>query len=782
MTHYDFGVIQALRLKKMKKLLRKVNRYAETMRTLSDEDLAMKTQEFRQQLSKGASLDSLLPEAFAVVREVDYRVLGIFPYDVQVLGAIALHQGNLAEMKTGEGKTLTATMPLYLNALSGKGAFLVTTNEYLANRDGREMRPVFEFLGLTVGITDPTAKQAEKKAIYQSDIIYTTSAILGFDYLIDNLSVQKQQKFMRTFHYAIVDEADEVLLDLAQTPLVISGSPRVQSNNIMVASHFVDSLTAEQDYHYDEEENKVWLTTKGIKEAERFFDVENLFTQEHFDLTRQIILALKAHITYQNGKDYLVKDDKIYLLDSTNGRLLEGTRLQGGIHQAIEAKEQVSLSQEQRAMASITYQNLFQLFSKLSGMTGTAESAENEFIDIYGMMVIQIPTNLPVIRVDLPDRIFTTLPEKISAIIEQVKAIAQTGRPILLVTASVTMSELYSELLLLEEVPHNLLNAGTSAKEAQMISEAGKKGSVIVATNMAGRGTDIRLTAEAKALGGLYVIATEHMPSKRMDLQIRGRAGRQGEPGTSQFYVSLEDELLTKFVGDKIRRAVKKKLPKIDEQLPKELKGAKYRRWVTEAQETSEFVDKNTRLMTVEYGRSVQVQRQFIYDMRNSLLQGEFEAIDIMTKACAFAITSFFHDTKDITLNEANRFIYDHIAYDVKGFSDNKEMSAKMHQLVVLRLAEKKQFLHQYYAEFCRTVILKAIDESWIEEVDYLQQLRRLVSGQAINQRNPIFAYHQEAFSSYLKMQKDIAKKILHYAMLNDLSFDDKGDLVVAFI
>lgn len=785
---YTDKVIQRFRLNNLKKVLKKVNRYRETMRSLSDDDLASKTQEFQKRLAHGESLDDLLPEAFAVVREVDYRVLGLFPYDVQVLGAIALHQGYLAEMKTGEGKTLTATMPLYLNALSRKGVFLVTTNGYLANRDGLEIKPVFTFLGLTVGIggakdSDAPIELEEKKHIYSSDIVYITNSALGFDYLFDNLASNESQKFMRPFHYAIVDEADEVLLDVAQTPLVISGSPRVQSNYIEVSSRFVESLIPEIDYHYDEEENEIWLTQKGINEAESFFDVNNLFSVASFDLTRQIMLALRAYETFKKGKDYLIKDGKVNLLDSGNGRIMVGTRLQGGIHQAIEAKEKIELTQEQRAVASITYQNLFQMFPKLSGMTGTGKSAENEFIDIYDMPVIQVPTNVPVQRQDLPDRIFSTLPEKISAIIDLVKSVRDSGRPILLVTASVTMSELYSELLLMEEIPHNLLNAGTAAKEAQMISEAGQVGSVIVATNMAGRGTDIKLSPEAKALGGLYVIGTERMANERMDLQMRGRAGRQGDPGTSQFFVSLEDELLIKFMGAKIDRSLKKKLLKVDYQQPRELYHHKYKKWVTKSQKSSEFLGRTIRSTTVDYDRSVRVQRQFVYEARNQLLQGKAEGTEVVLRACTFVIKDFFKKKGTITAIEASRFIYDNIAYNFDGFKTHCDISPNiMLKMVESNLIDKQLKIPKHYSDFCNAVILKALDESWTEEVDYLQQLRRLVSGHAINQRNPVLEYHKEAFLSYSKMQKDIAQRILQYAMLSEVSYNDEGDLVINFI
>ena len=535
-------------LRVVKKILKKVNSHAEEMSKLSDNQLKDKTQQFKKRLKQGETLDNILPEAFAAIREADKRVLGMFPYDVQVMGGIVLHQGNIAEMKTGEGKTLTATMPMYLNALSGESIILVTTNEYLANRDCEEMSQVYNWMGLSAASAVPEnaddLKVEEKREIYNSDIVYTTNNALGFDYLIDNLASSKEEKFMPEFSYVIVDEVDAVLLDTATTSLVISGAPRVQSNMYKMTDEFVVSLEEEEDYRLDEEKKNVWLTRKGIEVAQEYFRVPNLYDGKHVELVRHITLALKAHNLFEKGKDYVIEDNKMYLLDSTEGRILENTKMQQGQQQAIEAAEGAEISDDMRSMASITYQNFFRLFKKIGGMTGTGKTANKEFIETYYMKVIQIPTNNPVIRKDYPDKIYPTLREKLMASLKLVKELHEKGQPILLTTADVELSEIYSEILLHEQIPHNLLNAHNAAKEAEIISEAGQWGSVTVATSMAGRGTDIKLGKGVKELGGLAVIGTELMPSKRTELQLRRRSGRQGDPGFSQFFVSLEDDVV----------------------------------------------------------------------------------------------------------------------------------------------------------------------------------------------------------------------------------------------
>ena len=481
-------------IRRLKKILAKIKSFEKEMSSLSDLDLQKKTVEFKKRLADGENLDQLLPEAYAVVREADKRILGLFPYDVQVMGAIVLHEGNIAEMATGEGKTLTATMPLYLNALSGQGAMLVTPNSYLALRDAKEMGPVYRFLGLTIETAvradeSKPLETKEKRRIYQADIVYTTNSALGFDYLIENLAENKKNQFLREFNYVIIDEIDSILLDSAQTPLIISGAPRVQSNFYDMMDTLVQTLYEDEDYCYDDEKNEVWLTQKGIRAAESFLGLNHLFSKENQELVRHLNLALRAHMVYKKDQDYVVRQSEneaeVVLLDRATGRLMELTRLQGGQHQAIEAKEHVKLTQETRAMASITYQNLFKLFRKLSGMTGTGKVVESEFLETYSMSVVKIPTNCPVIRRDYPDRIYQTLPEKVFASLDEVKHYHAKGNPLLIFTGSVEMSEIYSSLLLREGIAHNLLNANNAAREAQMIAESGQLGAVTVATSMA---------------------------------------------------------------------------------------------------------------------------------------------------------------------------------------------------------------------------------------------------------------------------------------------------------
>lgn len=781
------------RIHKLKKIIKKITNFSEYMSCLSDEELKLKTVEFKKRLANGETLDNLLPEAFAVVRETSKRILGLYHYEVQLLGGIVIHQGNLAEMKTGEGKTLTATLPLYLNALTGKGAFLVTPNAYLANRDGQEMKSIYEFLGLSVGIRvgdDSTTELSvcEKREIYNSDIIYTTHSALGFDYLIDNLASSIDQKFMRSLNFAIIDEADEVLLDSAQTPLVISGAPRVQSNLYKICNSFITTLIEDEDFIQKREKKEIWLTSKGIDKAESFFSISKMYELSKIELVRHVNLALRAHKIFEKDKDYLIFDEKIVLLDKGNGRVLNMTKLQGGLHQAIESKEGVKITEEMRAMASITYQNLFLIFSKIGGMTGTGKTSETEFIDVYNMAVIRIPTHKPIIRKDLPDKVYTTLPEKIWASVEFVKKIHEKGQPILLVTGSVKMSELYSEILLYEGISHNLLNAHNEVKEAQMISEAGQIGSVTVATNMAGRGTDIKISNEVKKIGGLAVIGTERMSNERMDLQIKGRSGRQGDPGFSQFFISLEDDLITNFGPQWIRNYFKKNAYKVDDKKPKEIRKIKIKKMISNAQDVSESKGCMARKMTYEFDKSVKTQRNFIYNERNAILNNDVERFDILN-ICRKAIDDFIVSNHYLNKEMITRFILDTISYDFEEIPNNLDITDK--EVIRSYLMDLiKKILNKKYAadnsenmlKLYQLSVLKAIDECWVEEVDYLQQLRQLVQSRQSAQRNTINEYHKEAMKSYEKMKKDIYYQSLQNIMLSKIYIDKEGNTKLMFI
>lgn len=785
-------------IQRLKKILAKVKSFESEMAGLSDADLRKKTQEFKERLAAGETLDDILPEAYAVVREADKRVLGMFPYDVQVMGAIVLHEGNVAEMATGEGKTLTATMPLYLNALSGQGAMLVTTNTYLALRDAQEMGQVYRFLELTIEAA-VVADEAEnltpkqKRLIYQADIVYTTNSALGFDYLIENLAENKDSQYLSPFNYVIIDEIDSILLDSAQVPLVISGAPRVQSNFYGIMDTFITTLKEEGDYHYDDEKNEVWLTSKGILAAESFLDLEHLFSKENQELVRHLNLALRAHKLYKKDKDYVVrqgdKEAEVVLLDRSTGRLLEMTRLQGGQHQAIEAKEHVKLTEETRAMASITYQNLFRLFRKISGMTGTGKVVESEFMETYSMSVIKIPTNQPVIRQDLPDQLYQTLPEKVFASLDEVKYYHAQGNPLLIFTGSVEMSEIYSSLLLREGIAHNLLNANNAAREAQIIAESGQKGAVTVATSMAGRGTDIKLGPGVADLGGLVVIGTERMENQRIDLQIRGRSGRQGDPGISKFFISLEDDLLRKWGPDWLKKFYKDYSTEEVQQHPVQLGQRRFRRLVAKAQRASESSAKMSRRMTLEYAQCMKIQREITYAERNRLIQAEERIDEEISRVLSQVIHQAAYEQSYETRADLYRFILDHfsyhaerIPYDFDIYSPEK-IAELLQDIAEQELQAKKAYLKsdKLFTHFQRVSVLKAIDENWVEQVDYLQQLKTALSGQHFSMKNPLVEYYQEAYDGFEYMKERMKQQIVKNLLMSELALNPKGEVIMYF-
>lgn len=785
-------------IQRLKKILAKVKSFESEMAGLSDAELRKKTQEFKERLASGETLDSLLPEAYAVVREADKRVLGMFPYDVQVMGAIVLHEGNVAEMATGEGKTLTATMPLYLNALSGQGAMLVTTNTYLALRDAQEMGQVYRFLGLTIEaavVADETENLTpkQKRLIYQADIVYTTNSALGFDYLIENLAENKDSQYLSPFNYVIIDEIDSILLDSAQVPLVISGAPRVQSNFYGIMDTFITTLKEEEDYHYDDEKNEVWLTSKGILAAESFLDLDHLFSKENQELVRHLNLALRAHKLYKKDKDYVVrqgdKEAEVVLLDRATGRLLEMTRLQGGQHQAIEAKEHVKLTEETRAMASITYQNLFRLFRKISGMTGTGKVVESEFMETYSMSVIKIPTNQPVIRQDLPDQLYQTLPEKVFASLDEVKQYHAQGNPLLIFTGSVEMSEIYSSLLLREGIAHNLLNANNAAREAQIIAESGQKGAVTVATSMAGRGTDIKLGPGVADLGGLVVIGTERMENQRIDLQIRGRSGRQGDPGISKFFISLEDDLLRKWGPDWLKKFYKDYSTEEVQQHPVQLGQRRFSRLVAKAQRASESSAKLSRRMTLEYAQCMKIQREITYAERNRLIQAEERIDEEISRVLSQVIHQAAYEQSYETRADLYRFILDHfsyhaerIPYDFDIYSPEK-IAELLQDIAEQELQAKKAYLKsdKLFTHFQRVSVLKAIDENWVEQVDYLQQLKTALSGQHFSMKNPLVEYYQEAYDGFEYMKERMKQQIVKNLLMSELALNPKGEVIMYF-
>ncbi|WP_413218871.1 accessory Sec system translocase SecA2 [Streptococcus pneumoniae] len=783
-------------LRKVKKILNQINRRKEEMALLTDEELAAKTQEFKRRLTAGETLDDILVEAFAVVREADKRILGMFPYDVQVMGGIVIHQGNVAEMNTGEGKTLTATLPIYLNALSGQGVILVTTNSYLAKRDAEEMGKVYEFLGLTIRLPfaddeEEKITPKEKKEIYSADIVYTTNSGLGFDYLIDNLASSEEQKYMPEFNFVLVDEIDSVLLDSAQTPLVISGSPRVQSNFYGIIDTLMTTLVDGEDYIFKEEKKEVWLTNKGAKIAEKFLGIDNLYAEENNVLARHLVFALRAHTLFKRDKDYIIrkgeKDQELVLLDQGTGRLMEMTKLQGGLHQAIEAKEHVKLSPETRAMASITYQSLFKMFNKISGMTGTGKVAEKEFIETYNMSVVRIPTNRPRQRIDYPDNLYITLPEKVYASLEYIKEYHAKGNPLLVFVGSVEMSQLYSSLLFREGIAHNVLNANNAAREAQIISESGQMGAVTVATSMAGRGTDIKLGKGVAELGGLIVIGTERMESQRIDLQIRGRSGRQGDPGMSKFFVSLEDDVIKKFGPSWVHKKYKDYQVQ-DMTQPEVLKGRKYRKLVEKAQRASDSAGRSARRQTLEYAESMNIQRDIVYKERNRLIDGSRDLEDVVVdiiERYTEEVAADHYASRELLFH----FIVTNISFHVKEVPDYIDVTDKtavrsfMKQVIDKELSEKKELLNQHdlYEQFLRLSLLKAIDDNWVEQVDYLQQLSMAIGGQSASQKNPIVEYYQEAYAGFEAMKEQIHADMVRNLLMGLVEVTPKGEIVTHF-
>ena len=786
------GIYQDFQLRKVKRILRKINSLKGKMESLSDQELAAKTVEFRQRLAKGETVDDLLVEAFAVVREADKRVLGMFPYDVQVMGGIVIHQGNVAEMNTGEGKTLTATMPVYLNALTGKGAMLITTNNYLAKRDAEEMGQVYRFLGLTIGVpfTDDPKEELtpeKKKKIYASDIIYTTNNNLGFDYLHDNLAANQEGKFLRPFDYVIIDEIDDILLDSAQTPLIIAGAPRVQSNHYGIIDTLVTTLVEGEDYIFKEEKDEIWLTTKGAKAAESFLGIDHFYKEEHAVFARHLVYAIRAHKLFTKDKDYVIRGNEMVLVDKGTGRLMEMTKLQGGLHQAIEAKEHVKLSPETRAMASITYQSLFKMFNKISGMTGTGKVAEKELIETYNMSVVRIPTNRPRQRIDYPDNLYVTLPEKVYASLEYIKEYHAKGNPLLVFVGSVEMSQLYSSLLLREGIAHNVLNANNAAREAQIISESGQMGAVTVATSMAGRGTDIKLGKGVAELGGLIVIGTERMESQRIDLQIRGRSGRQGDPGMSKFFVSLEDDVIKKFGPSWVHKKYKDYQVQ-DMTQPEVLKGRKYRMLVEKAQHASDSAGRSARRQTLEYAESMNIQRDMIYKERNRLIDGSRDLEDVVEEIIASYIdqvTSSNYESRELLFH----FLVTNISFHIKEVPDHIDVTDKtavrsfMKQVIDKELSEKKELLEQHglYEQFLRLSLLKAIDDNWVEQVDYLQQLTMAIGGQSASQKNPIVEYYQEAYEGFEAMKEQIRADMVRNLLMGLVEVTPKGEIMTHF-
>ncbi len=770
--------------RKLYKILKKVKKEQLIIKELSDSALRQKTDEFRKRISEGVSTNSILPEAYAVICEADKRILGMEPYDCQILGAIALHYCYLAEMNTGEGKTLTATMPLYLNALTGKSTMLVTANDYLAARDAQEMGPVYDFLGVTVcpGVnTDPDKNldNDEKRQIYNADIVYTTHAVLGFDYLLNNLVASAEERFLREFYYVIIDEADMVLMDAATMPLVISGAPRVQSNLYEMTDFFVTTLQAERDYI--EEDHSVWLTDEGVDYAEQYFRIEGFYSAENFEINRHVTLALKAHILMEKDKDYVVTEKgEVSLLDNGTGRILSGMKLRGGMHQAIEAKEKRHISQENRSIASVTYQNLFLLFPRLSGMSGTIADAKKELFKIYKKRVAIIPPNRPLQREDKKDLFFKNAEVQYAEAVEEVIRRHETGQPVLIVTSTIADTELVSRILIEKQVAHSVLNANNAYWEAQIIREAGQKDTVTVSTGMAGRGTDIRLGPGVRKLGGLAVIGIGRMANIRLERQARGRAGRQGDPGCSQFFVCLEDDSISS-VGEKTLEKYVDKDHRISKRKLKKL--------INGTQKIQEERTVAQRKSSVDYDKVMKRQRTMMYDVRNRLLDGGSLELEMVKQLAYESVQLFLKEKRHLTTGDITRYVLNNISYNLDDrflkidHIKKKLLKRALHSYinVVWKKKVKSFSSKENLKEYIRLCSLRAIDDAWVEQVDYLQQLQYVVSGRATAQRNPVFEYHVEAYDSFQRMENTIKREIVRNIFLGERAFNKKGEMYVLF-
>ena len=763
--------------KRLHFLLGKVKEECKKVKELSDYELKNKTNEFKRRLAEGETTDDLLPEAFAVCCEADYRVLGMFPYDVQILGGIALHLCYLCEMNTGEGKTLTATMPMYLNGLTQKSSILVTANEYLAIRDAEEMGQVYKFLGLSVeaGVKRDTNEKLDndsKKDVYNADIVYTTHGSLGFDYLLNNLVQSKEDRFMRDFYYVIIDEADSVLLDSASMPLVISGSPRVQSNLYGITNFFVTTLV--EDVHYEIEDKKVWLTKEGVEYVQRYFRIENLYGEENYDVLRHVVLALRAHFLLEKDTDYVVTDNgEVVLLDRSTGRKMTGMKLRGGSHQAIEEKEHLKLSQEQRSVASITYQNLFNLFPKMSGMSGTIADGKDELLEVYHKQVVVIPPNKPLARIDLPDQYFKTSEEQFDAVIKETVKRHKTGQPILLIASLISDTEMLSKLLVQENIEHSVLNANNAFWEAEIIKEAGQKNVVTVATSMAGRGTDIRLGPGVKELGGLCVLGIGRMNNTRDERQARGRAGRQGEPGVSIFYTSLEDDVCEILGEDFLDKYIEK---------DKYISKRKIKKLVNKSQKIKEESSVFQRKNSVDYDSVMQRQKTIMYKIRNDLLDGMSLDENVLKQIYVNNINEFTKNHKKMDDKTMYRYILDNLSYRLKELSiSSANKKDYLKQYADMAFKDKKQVLGNRFSEYCRLCTLKALDDGWIEEVDYLQQLQAAISGRSTAQRNLLYEYQREARLSFRDMEKSIKKAMIRNILLGEVSFGKDNEMIILY-
>lgn len=757
-------------LKRLTKIADKVEAYAQDMAELSDDELKAKTPEFKKRYQAGETLDDLLPEAFAVAREGAKRVLGLYPYHVQIIGGIVLHEGNIAEMKTGEGKTLTATMPVYLNALAGEGVHVVTVNEYLSSRDATEMGELYNWLGLSVGLNITSKTPEEKREAYNCDITYSTNSELGFDYLRDNMVVYREDMVQRPLNFCIVDEVDSILIDEARTPLIISGQSSGTTLLYTRTDRFAKTLEKDTDFKIDLESKTVSLTEQGIRKGEQYFGTKNLFDPDNTALNHHLDNALRANYIMIRDKDYVVQDGEVLIVDQFTGRIMDGRRYSDGLHQAIEAKEHVEIEEETKTMANITYQNFFRMYKKLSGMTGTAKTEDEEFREIYNMEVISIPTNKPVIRDDRPDILYPNLKSKFKAVVEDIKERHAKGQPILVGTVAVETSELLSAMLDRAGVPHAVLNAKNHAKEAEIIMNAGQRGAVTIATNMAGRGTDIKLGPGVRELGGLAVIGTERHESRRIDNQLRGRSGRQGDPGVSQFYLSLEDDLMLRFGTDRVKRFLE--TMNLDDE-DAVIQSKMITKQVESAQKRVEGNNYDTRKQVLQYDDVMRAQREVVYKQRQQVIMEEKSLKPVIMPMIKRTVEHVVQmhavgEQKEWDLQGIVDFAVsamvpeDSISVsDLEGKTVDEMVSYLMDRAEAnYKTKEKQLYDASQMLEFEKVVILRVVDSHWTDHIDEMDQLRQSIGLRGYGQLNPLVEYQSDGFKMFEQMIGDIEYEV----------------------
>lgn len=781
-----FGSANDRLVKQFYKEVAKINDLESHYKTLSDDQLRENTQRFKERIANGETLDKLLPEAFASVREASKRTLGLRPFDVQLIGGMVLHKGMLAEMKTGEGKTLTATLALYLNALSGKGAHLVTVNDYLARRDADWMRPVYEFLGLEVGVLQNDMDDEARKNIYNSDILYATNNELGFDYLRDNMKFRLSDYVQRDLNFAIVDEVDSILIDEARTPLIISGAADESSDLYMKIDAIVSGLKKDADFEVDEKARSVQLTEDGNDRVEKTLGIENLYAPENLSLLHHMTQALKAHGLFKRDVDYLVRDDNVYIIDEFTGRVLPGRRYSDGLHQALEAKEKVNVQRETQTLASITLQNFFRMYKKLSGMTGTAVTESEEFHNIYELDVVAIPTNEPMIRADKPDLIFLTRNAKYKEILDDVRERVAKKQPVLIGTVAVETSELLSNLLTQNGVKHEVLNAKQHEREADIVAEAGKPGRVTIATNMAGRGTDIKLDPESLDCGGLYILGTERHESRRIDNQLRGRSGRQGDPGESRFYISLEDDLIRIFAGDNLRDSMKRYGMKDDEVIESSFVS----KTIERAQQQVERNNFEVRKHLIEYDDVLNQHRTVIYEYRRNILESEQDVYEIIRDFIVGTVQDViaeFCSKRKIVASQADEVInvlskITMIASDKFAVGVNKNDSDMLKKDLINFVLEqynlyRNQQDQENIKEAERWIMLEMLDKAWKQHMLNIDHLKEGINYRSWGQKNPLYEYKREAFAMFQDMMKSVRAEILHHIFHVNLENFNRKDL-----